>query len=169
MQSLFSQQSLENFSFTECCLRQLPSCHQSRKNQETSARCLLVSYLSPVGFSFLWLKRVPRLDGVLAHPQRQLQCSLQRPLPPAANSPAWCLAVVTEQWTLLSPLSYRAMLCCARVFSPEMGSLVFSSKSLRLEKGQAIVNISLPSSDRWLNPLNLNEVNNDNVNIFYQY
>ena len=57
----------------------------------------------------------------------------------------------------------------ARVFSPEMGSLVFSSKSLRLEKGQAIVNISLPSSDRWLNPLNLNEVNNDNVNILYQY
>ena len=41
-----------------------------------------------------------------------------------------------------------------------MGSLVFSSKSLRLEKGQANVNISFPSSDRWLNPFNHNEVNN---------
>ena len=57
MQSLFSQQSLENFSFTECCLRQLASCHQSRKNQETSARCSLVSYLSPVGFSFFMTQK----------------------------------------------------------------------------------------------------------------
>ena len=57
MQSLFSQQSLENFSFTECCLRQLPSCHQTRKNQETSARRLLVSHLSPVGFSFFMTQK----------------------------------------------------------------------------------------------------------------
>ena len=54
-----------------------------------------------------------------------------------------------------------AVLCCARVFSPEMGSLVFSSKSLRLEKGQANnVNNSFPSSERF--PSN-NEVNNINV------
>ena len=112
MQSLFSQQSLENFSFTECCLRQLPSCHQTGKNQESSGRCLLVRHLSPVGFSFFITQKSSQTGwGAGSVSASSPSAAASVPSSAASSSSGKCLPGGVWRWW--SERSNELLACCA--------------------------------------------------------
>ena len=137
VQSLFSQQSLENFIFPECCLRQLSRCHQTKKQSLGLVPCTRLVSLSSWVLVFYNSKEFPNwvgswtwLNSLNIILSGRL-ISLSSGCSSGKQVGVWCLAL--RRAMNLQQLLQR-VLC---VFSPEMGSLVLTFKSLTLEKGQA--------------------------------